>query len=57
MADDEYYFMRPVVEGMISYESLLNGTIGLEDIRRMNAALDVKYSNENKYREANSDDS
>ncbi len=56
MADDEYYFMRPVVEGMITYESLLNGSIGLEDIRRMNAALDVKYSNENKYREANSDD-
>lgn len=52
MADDEDWIMRPVVEGVCSYESLKNGTLDLEDVARMNAALDVKVENERRWREA-----
>lgn len=44
--------MRPVLEGLCKYESLLDGTLGLEDILVMNDALDVKYENEARYRKA-----
>lgn len=37
--------MRPVLRGMCQYESLLNGTISLFDISRMNEALDVESIN------------
>lgn len=40
--------MRPVLEGMCRYESLLSGELGLEDIALMNEALDAR--NENSYR-------
>lgn len=52
MADGEDYLMRPVIEGACSYESLKDGTLDLEDVARMNAALDVKATNERLYREA-----
>lgn len=52
MADGEDWIMRPVVEGVCSYESLRNGTLDLEDVARMNAALDVKAENEKRYRKA-----
>lgn len=45
--------MRPVMEGMCSYESLKNCSIDLEDLSRMNDALDVKYENEARFRKAN----
>lgn len=45
MTDDEDWVMRPVVEGLCLYESLLDGKIGLEDIDRMNEALDVRQRN------------
>jgi hypothetical protein len=45
--------MRPVVEGMIKYESLLSTTLDLADIARMNDALDVRLENERRYRKAN----
>ena len=45
--------MRPVLEGCCNYESLLNCTLSLEDIARMNAALDVKYENQDRHRKAN----
>lgn len=44
--------MRPVLEGMCKYESLKDGTVDLEDIARMNDALDVRQENENRYRKA-----
>lgn len=47
--------MRPVLEGMLRYESLKDGSVDLEDVARCNAALDVKYTNEEKYRKANED--
>ena len=53
MADGEYWLMRPVTEGMCSYESLLDGKLGLEDIARMNAALDVRVENQRRYEKAN----
>lgn len=45
--------MRPVLRGCCRYESLLDGTLTLEDVARMNAALDVQDENEHRYREAN----
>lgn len=53
MADDEDWLLRPVIEGCISYESLVNGTVDLVDIARLNHALDVKVENERRYQEAN----
>lgn len=48
MKDGEDWVMRPVIEGMCKYESLKDCTLDLEDIARMNAALDVKFENENR---------
>lgn len=45
--------MRPVVRGLCRYESLIDGTLMLEDVGRMNDALDVVDENEQRYREAN----
>jgi hypothetical protein len=52
MGDGEDWVMRPAVEGVCRYESLKDGTLDLEDVARMNDALDVKQSNEIIYREA-----
>jgi hypothetical protein len=48
MASGEDWVMRPVLEGLCQYESLLNGTLDLFDIARMNDALDVKCENERR---------
>lgn len=40
--------MRPVREGMCRYESLINGTLTLEDVLLMNAYLDNEIHNENE---------
>ncbi len=52
MGDDEDWLFRPVLEGMCKYESLLDGTLGMVDLAKMNDALDVKYENESRYRKA-----
>lgn len=52
MADGEDWIMRPAVEGVCSYESLKDGTLDLEDVARMNAALAVKAENEKRFRKA-----
>ena len=44
--------MRPVMAGMCLYESLKDGTLNIEDIMLMNAALDAKAENERRYHEA-----
>lgn len=44
--------MRPVVDGACKYESLKDGTLDLEDVARINAALDVKAENEKRFRKA-----
>lgn len=53
MADGEDWIMRPVIEGCCKYESLKDCSLDLEDIARMNAAIDVKYENQERYRKAN----
>lgn len=53
MGENEDWLLRPVLEGMCRYESLINGTLGLEDIAKMNDALDVRAENETRYRKAN----
>lgn len=53
MANEEDWVMRPALEGLCSYESLKNCTLDLEDVAKMNDALDVKFENEKRYRKAN----
>jgi hypothetical protein len=48
MNDEEYWVMRPVLEGLCQYESLIDGSIGMYDLARMNEAIDVR--NENRAR-------
>lgn len=45
MTDGEDWIMRPVLEGCVHYDRLLDGSIGLHDIDRMNEALDVRQRN------------
>jgi hypothetical protein len=45
MVDNEDWLLAPVLEGMCKYESLLDGTIGLFDIARMNDAITVRAEN------------
>lgn len=52
MADDEDWLIRPAIEGVCRYESLKDCTLDLEDVARMNAALDVKAENEQRYRKS-----
>ena len=52
MLDGEDWLLRPVVEGLCRFESLKDGTLDLEDIDKMNIALDVKNENERRYRKA-----
>lgn len=52
MGDKEDWLLRPVLEGMCRYESLLDCTLGLEDIARMNDAIDVRNENQIRYRKA-----
>ncbi len=52
MPDNEDWVMRPAIEGVCKYESLIDGTLGLLDVARMNDALDVKWENERRYRKA-----
>lgn len=52
MGDNEDWVMRPVLERMCLYESLKDGTIDLEDLAKMNDALDVRAENEYRARKA-----
>lgn len=52
MDQDEDWLIRPAIEGVCRYESLKDGTLDLEDVARMNAALDVKTENEKRWRKA-----
>jgi hypothetical protein len=51
MADDEDWLMRPVLRGCCKYESLIDGTLSLEDVAIMNDALDVQDENERRLQE------
>jgi hypothetical protein len=55
MTDDEDWIMQPVLEGLCKYESLIDGTLGLADIDRMNDAIDVRAENQARVEEAMED--
>ncbi|MDF0491602.1 hypothetical protein PX554_26155 [Sphingomonas sp. H39-1-10] len=46
MADDEDWLMRPALAGVCRYESLIDGTLSLRDVARMNDAIMVRSENE-----------
>jgi len=48
----EDWLLRPVIRGCCRYESLVDGTLGLEDIALLNDALDVADENERRYHAA-----
>lgn len=50
MATAEDWLLRPVLRGCCRYESLLDGTLSLEDVANLNDALDVQDENERRYR-------
>lgn len=52
MTDGEYWIMRPVLEGLCNYESLLNGVLDLADVARMNEAIDVRAEMEARVQDA-----
>lgn len=45
MPDGEGWLMRPVARQMCRYESLLDGTLSLFDLARMNDFLDIEDEN------------
>lgn len=53
MGEQEDWVMRPVLRGMCKYESLIDCTLDLADIARMNEALDVQDENTERARKAN----
>jgi Family of unknown function (DUF6889) len=55
MNDDEDWVMRPALEGICRYESLVDGTLDLGDVARMNEALDVRNENQARVEEAMKD--
>jgi hypothetical protein len=52
LPNDEDWLFRPVLAGLIKYESLLDGTLGLEDIALLNDALSIKQENEYRINQA-----
>lgn len=53
MPDGEDWIMQPVLEGLCKYESLIDCSLDLEDVARMNDAIAIKYENQARYRRAN----
>ena len=52
MHDNEDWIMAPALAGLCKYESLIDGTLDLFDVARMNDALSVKAENEARAIEA-----
>lgn len=50
MPDDMDWLLRPVVEGLLKYESLIGHEIGLYDVALLNDALDVRQENDRRVR-------
>lgn len=56
LPDGEDFLMRPVDAGYIRYDKLLDGSVDLADIARMNDWLDLKADNQariDKWRQNN----
>jgi len=52
MNDEEDWLLRPVLDGMCHYESLIDGTLDLNDIARLNEAADIRDENRARARDA-----
>lgn len=52
MPEDEDWLFRPVLRGVCRYESLIDGTLSLRDLARLNDALDVERENQARQRES-----
>lgn len=52
LPDGLMYMMRPVIQGMCKYESLIDGSLDLADVALMNAALQVDAENQLRLAEA-----
>lgn len=50
MATGEDWLFRPVLRGLCKFESLVDGTLSLEDVADLNDALDTSDENERRYR-------
>lgn len=48
--------MRPVLRGLCRYESLIDGSLDLVDVARMNDAISVENENAARFREATKSD-
>jgi len=46
MTEGEDWILRPCMEGMCRYESLIDCTLDLFDVARMNEAIDVRNENQ-----------
>lgn len=51
MTSQEDWLMRPVLRGMCKFESLLDGSLKLLHIAKMNEALDVEAENQQRLKE------
>jgi len=43
------WLMQPVLEGLITYDKLLDPALGLADIARMNDAIAVRQENQRRF--------
>lgn len=48
MVDGEDWLMRPILRGLDLYHTLVDGTLDLNDVARMNNALDIESVNQSK---------
>lgn len=48
MENNEEWLYRPVLRGLIKYESLLDGTLDLNDVAILNEAIDIEIENQNR---------
>lgn len=51
LPDEMNYLARPVLNGLCRYESLIDGTLSLDDVAEMNEWLDVKDENDSRLAE------
>ena len=56
MTTGEDWLLRPVFRGMCQLESILNGTLSLEDVAMANEYIDVYEENTQRLQEAMRDD-
>ena len=48
MPDDKDWLYRPMMRGLCRYESLIDGTLHIEDLAEMNAVLDAADENQRR---------